>query len=326
MALIKIGDKWQFGNEFELEEIVWKNLPRLLNLKPFKRQFQIRGQICDILALDDQQRLVIIELKNVEDRYVVQQLTRYYNALKEHASFEEVDLEQPIRLIAIAPNFHQDTLIDCKYNFLDIELMSFRLEANNDCLYLELIGAREGAIAPLMLQQGTTPLQAKISIPEPPRKLLNWLSHASEAEFNATMMMREKVLGFDNRIKEIVEPQRIIYGRGKTKPCCEIRKKGSSGFFGSELSLFLWLPHPEGKSPVLRMMIGIETSSNAVIGLLYCPNSSRIKDVWKFPGLARAPGNYSRVPDSYKPFLDKKLNCSLSSLVELALQTWRHRF
>ncbi|HEY9880520.1 MAG TPA: endonuclease NucS domain-containing protein, partial [Leptolyngbyaceae cyanobacterium] len=124
MAIIQVGEKWQFGSEFELEEVVWQSLPKLLNLKPFKRQFCVRGQFCDILALDNQQRLVVIELKNTEDRYVAQQLTRYYDALKEAAPFDqEIDIRH-IRLIAIAPSFHQDTLIDCKYNLLRIELIS----------------------------------------------------------------------------------------------------------------------------------------------------------------------------------------------------------
>lgn len=98
MALIQRGDSYQFGNEFELEELVWKQLPALLNLKPFKRQFSIRGQFCDILAIDEQRQLSIIELKNTEDRYVIQQLTRYYDALKHENPFNaEVDLEKPIR-------------------------------------------------------------------------------------------------------------------------------------------------------------------------------------------------------------------------------------
>jgi RecB family endonuclease NucS len=110
MAILQTGNSWQFGNEFELEEVLWQNLPALLNLQPFKRQYSVRGQFCDILALDDRRRLVVLELKNVEDRYVVQQLTRYYHALKEEAPFsDEVDVSQPIRLMAIAPGFHQDT-------------------------------------------------------------------------------------------------------------------------------------------------------------------------------------------------------------------------
>ena len=151
MTIIQTGNIWQFGNEFELEEVLWQNLPKLLNLKPFKRQYSVRGQFCDILALDDQQRLVVLELKNVEDRYVVQQLTRYYDALKEEDPFEdEVDLSQPIRLMAIAPSFHQDTMIDCKYNLLDIELVSFQIQSSEDNLYLELIGHSIGETSPLL--------------------------------------------------------------------------------------------------------------------------------------------------------------------------------
>ncbi|MBC6435548.1 DUF91 domain-containing protein [Nostoc sp. HG1] len=66
----------------------------------------VNGQICDILALRENKQLVVLELKNAEDRYIVQQLTRYYDALKEVKPLEdEIDYQQPISLIAIKPNF-----------------------------------------------------------------------------------------------------------------------------------------------------------------------------------------------------------------------------
>lgn len=50
------------------------------------------------MAIDADQQLAVIELKNVEDRYVIQQLTRYYDAFKQEQSFQiEVDWERPIR-------------------------------------------------------------------------------------------------------------------------------------------------------------------------------------------------------------------------------------
>lgn len=325
MALIQVGDTWQFGSEFELEEVVWKHLPQLLNLQPFERQYSVRGQYCDILALDGQQ-LVVVELKNVEDRYVVQQLTRYYEALKEAAPFgPEVDLSQPIRLIAIAPSFHQDTLTDCKYNLLDIELISFQIQFREKALYLELLGSEQEAIAPLLLQQETDAPQPEIPVSEPPRKLLNWLSHASEAEFDAIIRMRKQILSFDERMKEVIESDRIVYGRGKSKPCCELRKNGKHGYTRTKLARFLWLPHPEGKTQILRLLVGTEASEQKVIGVVYCPKLFQAKEIWKFPGLAHWPGNYINVPESYKPFLDESLNCSLYSLVNLALQTWINR-
>ena len=73
MVLIQTGQTWQFSSELDLEEAVWRNLAALLNVQPLHRQFAISGQFCDLLAVDASNQLVIIELKNTEDRYVVQQ-------------------------------------------------------------------------------------------------------------------------------------------------------------------------------------------------------------------------------------------------------------
>jgi RecB family endonuclease NucS len=43
--------------------------------------------VCDILAIDAQHQLHILELKNSEDRYLIQQLTRYYANLQEVKPF-----------------------------------------------------------------------------------------------------------------------------------------------------------------------------------------------------------------------------------------------
>lgn len=75
--LRKTGQKWEFESEAALEDFVWANLKKLLKLTPLKRQYRVNGQICDIVAVDKNKRLVVLELKNGEDRYIVQQLTRY---------------------------------------------------------------------------------------------------------------------------------------------------------------------------------------------------------------------------------------------------------
>jgi RecB family endonuclease NucS len=325
MAIIQTANIWQFGNEFELEEVLWQNLPKLLNLKPFKRQYSVRGQFCDILATDDQQRLVVLELKNVEDRYVVQQLTRYYDALKEEDPFEdEVDLSQPIRLMAIAPSFHQDTLIDCKYSLLDIELISFQVQEQADSLYLELIGAREGTNTPLLLQQGTAAPQAEIPVPEPSRKLLNWLSYASEADFNAVITTRQQILSFDERMKEVVEPQSFRYGKGKTKPCAEIiQLKDLKGI--KQPVIFLWLPALDGKTQVLRMLIDTDKTGAIVTGFRYCPRKTTVKDWWLLPQFNKFGPDQGNVPPIYQPLANENGEFTLSSLVELALNTWLER-
>jgi RecB family endonuclease NucS len=80
--LKKVDRNWQFASENNLEDFVWSKLYSLFGLSPLKRQYTVYGDICDILALDENSRLVILELKNVEDRYIVQKLTRYYHRLQ----------------------------------------------------------------------------------------------------------------------------------------------------------------------------------------------------------------------------------------------------
>ncbi len=102
--LRKTGAGWEFETEADLEDFVWANLKQLLGLTPLKRQYFVKGEFCDILALDENKHLVVLELKKTEDRYVVQQLTRYYhNLLEEKPFLPEVDYEKSIRLIAIVP-------------------------------------------------------------------------------------------------------------------------------------------------------------------------------------------------------------------------------
>jgi RecB family endonuclease NucS len=105
-ALRKTGNGYEFSSEYALEEFVWENLEQLFQLKPVARQYPAKGEFCDILAVRDQQ-LYILELKNTEDRYVVQQLTRYYDNLFDLKPFaEQIDYSLPVKLIALAPAFH----------------------------------------------------------------------------------------------------------------------------------------------------------------------------------------------------------------------------
>ena len=137
--LKKVGQGWQFASENNLEDFVWGQLNSLFELSPLKRQYTAYGDICDILALDKNSRLVIMELKNVEDRYIVQQLTRYYHSLLEEKPFQEqVNYQLPVRLIAVAPSFHRHNWLDRKYHKLSFEFMSFTLRQLENEVYLHL--------------------------------------------------------------------------------------------------------------------------------------------------------------------------------------------
>ena len=137
--LKKVGESWQFTSENNLENFVWTQLDSLFELLPLKRQYTASGDVCDILALDKNNRLVIIELKNVEDRYIIQQLTRYYHSVLDEKPFQQqINYQLPVRLIAIAPSFHRRSWIDRKYHKLNFEFMSFVTMQQESEVYLHL--------------------------------------------------------------------------------------------------------------------------------------------------------------------------------------------
>lgn len=104
----------------------------------------VNGEVCDILAIDTLGGLVIIELKNGEDRYVVQQLTRYYANLLEKKPLEaHIKYEKPVRLIAVTPSFHKHNWIDKQFNKLDIEFFTFEINERDRtrCFGLRSLGS-----------------------------------------------------------------------------------------------------------------------------------------------------------------------------------------
>lgn len=157
--LRKITEKRLFENESSLEEFIWANLENLLNLAPLKRQYPFRhhgsGERCDILALDESNHPVVLELKNVENKCIVQQLTRYYDYLLDDIVYNElqvycdecsIKLEYPIKLIAIAPSFHQYSFLELKYHELrrQFQLLRYKRIQCDEGFYLRLINEDSG--------------------------------------------------------------------------------------------------------------------------------------------------------------------------------------
>jgi RecB family endonuclease NucS len=147
VSLRRIAQGWEFASEQSLEDFVWSRLEELLQLRPFQRQYAVMGEICDILALSADGQLTILELKNTEDRYVIQQLTRYYANLLEVKPFpDEIDYGKPVRLIAIAPMFHRHNHIDRQHSQLSFEFIQVGV-VQEDQFYLELRFEDEGSPA-----------------------------------------------------------------------------------------------------------------------------------------------------------------------------------
>lgn len=242
VSLRKVSAGWEFSSELALEDFIWERLENLLKLKPFQRQYAVMGEICDILALTSERQLAILELKNTEDRYIIQQLTRYYaNLLEEKPFTDSIDYEKPIRLIAIAPTFHRHNYIDRQYSRLTFEFIEVKV-TQTEQFYLEL--HREGttaeAIKAALPFQEVELDQQSTDLPEVPEPLMRWLGACSATDQQAILKARQQILSFHPRMQEMVNKTSIQYGTGKTKLCAEIC------FWRSQQQpvLFLWLPLP----------------------------------------------------------------------------------
>ena len=251
--------KWNFQSELFLENFVWNNLEKLFELEGLSRQYRINNQICDILAVDKKKQLTILELKNTEDRYVIQQLTRYYDAVKEYQPFKEkVDYELPIRLIAIASKFHNDSLIDLRYSKLDFELFSFQISSNdiNNCCF-ELSNIKNKTITKLSIEKefhqfsyrGEETIDVSAIRLPPPKSLQKLIKALLPEQEKYVLDIRDRLICYDGRLREKEFTTRTVYGLAKgdrdiykTKLCADFIPD-TFGF--GQLRLRLKLPYPK---------------------------------------------------------------------------------
>ncbi|WP_354634815.1 endonuclease NucS domain-containing protein [Planktothricoides raciborskii] len=261
--LRQTGSGWEFESEAALEDFLEENLPALFGLHPLKRQHYVNEQFCDIVAAGDNKNLVILELKNTEDRYVVQQLTRYYDGLREQQAFsDQVDYSQPVRLVAIAPSFHRDNLIDRKYHTLAFQFLKFSVISEDEKFYFQIIDIDTEEQSILQISQIQT--QEPGVIASPPRRLQTMLTQCNDQTKYEILRIREHLLTFDRRMQEFSSNGIIKYGnnQGKSsKICAELCTDSQSNII-----LFLWLPYKGGKSQrVGRARIWTDWQGHALI-------------------------------------------------------------
>lgn len=331
----KTGESWEFASEAALEDFIWQNLQQLLGFTPLQRQYAVKGEVCDILALDDQKQLVILELKNAEDRYVIQQLTRYYDNLLDEKPFaEQIDYDQPVKLIAAAPCFHRHNLIDRKYNLLKIDLLQVDVLQINQNFNLQLqdIDTNQTWSIPIPYQELNFSTTSQ-NIPETPQLLLDWLGACTGEEQQAIIKLREKILSFDERIQESIEGRNTIrYGRGKSKPVAEICYHRNT----HKPIVFLWLPTPTSwrKEVIGRLRLWINGETVTHVG--HVPegmSKMKLESEWKAMPREKRLGNYYHNKYSpfnatiYKRFLQPNSEniITLKSLADLALTKWLAR-
>jgi len=336
-ALKKRNDGWEFASEVALEDFIWDNLKNLFGFTPLKRQYTVNGEICDILATCETKQLIILELKNTEDRYIIQQLTRYYhNLIEEKPLSEEINYKQPIRLIAIAPIFHRYNLIDCMYNKLEIDLLQVYVLQNNQNFQLQLkdINTNKMWSIPVPYQELNFTYTSQ-NIPEIPELLLSWIGACNILEQQGIIKLREKIMSFYTRIKEEIEGRiNIRYGKGKTKPIAELCYHRAS----RKPIIFLWLPIPgvrlDNKEVIGRMRLWVNGEIVAYMG--HVPKGfgrMRPMSEWdaipkeKRPKVMHYSHSYkSHYPLPFPNFGNyKNVSNTLESVTDLALATWLNR-
>ncbi|MBS0017167.1 MAG: DUF91 domain-containing protein [Arthrospira sp. SH-MAG29] len=256
------GGEWGFVNEEALEDFLYRNLEQLLQIQPLKRQYNVESQRCDILAVGDRQKLLVLELKNAEDRGIVQQLTRYYDALLGEKPFgDRVDYDKPVQLIAIAPSFHRDNFTDKKYHTLDFQFLEFSVIENQDKFYLRLRDVDSDTVSQVKIpyQKPKTDLE----LPPISITLTKLMKKCEPYQQQKILEIRKKILLFDNRIQEIASANSIKYGNGTAKNskfCAEFMS------YKDEIILFLWIPYKMGESPRIgRARIWTDWQDRALI-------------------------------------------------------------
>lgn len=341
VSLHQTADGWQFVSEAALEKFVWANLKQLFHVTPLKQQYASNGEVCDILAVDSDGALVILELKNVEDRYLIQQLTRYYaNLLEEQPFSDTVNYSRPVRLIALSPSYHRHNLIDRHYSRLAFEFFQFSVVKDVEKYHFLLRKLEEEHPC----QQISIPYQPLATstieyIPEPPELLIKWLGGCSKEEQEGFLHVRRNILTCSQRMKEIIDKRVIHYGSGKTRLCAEICFQQKS----QKPILFLWLPTPN--TYVLphskKVMIGrlrIWTDGRAITYVGHIPEGfGKMKTMaeWEQIPLEKRPRMRQGLSSkSHTPLeVERYLSCRGSSekldfwdvLSSLAIEKWLER-
>lgn len=326
--LKKSGNKWGFGSEEALENFIWENLENLLSLTPLKRQHQVNGEVCDILALDpSSKQLVVQELKNDEYRGLVPQLTRYYTKLIEFKPFDpNIDYSQPIRLLAIAPSFHKQNLIDREYSKLSFDFLKFDVVQDGDNFIFNLTNIDTGKVFSAEIKHSQEDIwDLAANLPEVPKALHNIMAECSPEKKAQILKFRERILCFHEKIQEITASGVVKYGRGKSKICAEICHSNSSKISQGGLShypaLFLYLPIPDKKAvnckqPLGKMQFLADELQN-ILSIYYIPQAktgvSRLycfQDFQKFISQENVTNQLTQV----------------EMLIDLALRNWLERF
>ena len=237
------GESAEFETERHLEWFFWYTVLPKIGLKPLKSQYICREGICDILAKGNENQLIIIELKNVEDSHVIEQITAYFDALMEEKPFsEQIDYTKSIELYTVCPNYRNRTVTTLKHHKLKFTLLSYAVKSSNQgfifTLYEWLTKAEIAKIdIPIAAEIAST-----LNLPDPPKAFVNLLGNCSENEKICAIEIRDQIYQFaqslNYRIYEKPDGKWIRFERNKQNPIAEMGWENKR----KSLAVYLWLP------------------------------------------------------------------------------------
>ena len=279
------GEVAEFETEQQLEQFFLDTVLPKIGLKPLASQYACAQGICDILALDPSNQLVIIELKNVKDTHVIEQITRYFDALIAERPFDsQVDYTQPIELYTVCPDYADSLAMMLKYHRLNFNPLAYQIKNEQQLHRFELRNwLTNEAIAQIeipRIQNSDT-----VTLPDPPKAFLKLLERCCDRDRLQADLIRQQIYKFSQhhnyKICERADGKWVRFERNKQYPVAELGWDGQR----KELAIHLWLPFTtiNGRSNMKRYpkkyrrtsMMRIWTDSNEVQHLGYVHNGRR---------------------------------------------------
>ena len=266
-TLINNGREIRFQSEADLEYYIESQFNTIFaELILVKRQYTIKTQRCDLLCcFKSNKQPVIIELKNEEDRGIVAQLIRYRKALLVKKPFiEQIDYSLPIKLIAIAPSFHEDNYTDKEASKFenDFEFLQFSIKNDNGSAKFKLCGRTHDILYPIFgLPENSTSYDiSNNSLPVFTRNFRSRLPLEYRNDFDAL----RSLLIIQPKVKEMVSStyRKILYGTGEGVNHKKLADRTNTG---KGIELFLWLPtqvETKIKVPIARFGLVLAENHN----------------------------------------------------------------
>lgn len=270
--LIYIGGEIRFQSEMDLEDYIDEKFDEIFpSLIKIKRQHTVKMQRCDLLCCTKSEKQpIIIELKNEEDRGLVSQLTRYRQAIITNKCFEDkIDYSLPVKMIAIAPSFHDDNYTDKEASKFeeDFCFWEFAVQNYHNSGQFKLLSQIYEISYPVF---GLPEISHNLDLSSLPPFTCNFVGRLPP-DYHTDFLKLRTLLLSQPKVKEMVSTtyRKILYGTGdgvNHKKVAEITNPTNG------IVLFLWLPtavNKNTKTPITRFGFVLKKVGNP-----FSPNSS----------------------------------------------------